>query len=151
MKEYTFKKFLEQRDPNFYDESLMDIATAGIESGISGVGSGLWDFVKKLSTNSLKAADYAFGYEFERNYNREIPTDTSFDRTMNVLKKIVEPFYSGLKTGIGKTMSKFDEIRIKQLEEISKDPKAKNMLNQFVQKNPETKKELDKFVYKLAN
>jgi len=67
------------------------------------------------------------------------------------LKKIVEPFYSGLKTGIGKTMSKFDEIRIKQLEEISKDPKAKNMLNQFVQKNPETKKELDKFVYKLAN
>ena len=65
--------------------------------------------------------------------------------------EIVEPFYSGLKTGIGKTMSKFDEIRLKQLEEISKDPKAKNMLNQFVQKNPETKKELDKFVYKLAN
>ena len=80
MKEYTFKKFLEQRDPKFYDESLMDIATAGIESGISGVGSGLWDFVKKLSTNSLKAADYAFGYEFERNRINLLSRDTSFNR-----------------------------------------------------------------------
>lgn len=150
MKEYTFKTFLEQRDPKLYDESFVDMATAGMEAGVSGVGAGLWDFVKKLSSNSLKAADYAFGYEFERNRINLLSRDTSFDRTMNILKKIVEPFYSGLKTGIGKTMSKFDEIRLKQLEEISKDPKAKKMLNQFVQKNSTTKKELEKFIYKLA-
>jgi len=150
MREYTFKKFLEQRDPNLYDESFVDMATAGMEAGVSGVGAGLWDFVKKLSSNSLKAADYTFGYEFERNYNRERNTDTSFERTMNNLKKIVEPLYSGLKTGIAKTMSKFDEIRLKQLEEISKDPKSKKMLSQFVQKNPETKKELENFVFSKA-
>ena len=55
MRKYTFKKFLEQRDPNLYDESFVDMATAGMEAGVSGVGAGLWDFVKKLSTNSLKA------------------------------------------------------------------------------------------------
>ena len=89
MREYTFKNFLEQRDPELYDESFVDMATAGMEAGVSGVGAGLWDFVKKLSSNSLKAADYAFGYEFERNRINLLSRDTSFDRTMNILKKIV--------------------------------------------------------------
>ena len=150
MRKYTFKKFLEQRDPELYDESFVDMATAGMEAGMSGIGSGLWDFVKKLSSNSLKVADYTFGYEFERNRINLLSRDTSFDRTMNILKKIVEPLYSGLKTGAEKTMSKFDEIRLKQLEEISKDPKSKKMLSQFVQKNPETKKELEDFVFSKA-
>ena len=37
---------------------------------------------------------------------------------INILKKIVEPLYSGLKTGIAKTMSKFDEI-VEQLKDVN--------------------------------